>query len=71
MPPLVSLSVGFTLHIGDPGNNEYYKMNVEVKDIDTSLDVDEQIQQAHVGFHKLAAWAEEQIGNKMKEAMQK
>lgn len=69
--PKISYSIGFTLHLGNPQNNEYIKMNVEVSDIDLEADVDTQIQLAHEGFHKLAEWGEEQINLKLDEALGK
>jgi len=67
--PLISYQVGMTMHLGDPKNNEYIKQTVEVTEFDTSVDLDEQIQQVHETFHKLAQWADEQLADKMMKAL--
>lgn len=44
--PLVSVSAGVTVKFGDPYGNNYLKMNFEIADIDTSLDLESQLTEA-------------------------
>ena len=69
--PLISYSVGMTMHLGDPGNNEYIKKTIEVKDFDTSLPFEDQIQQVHATYIQLAQWSDEMLGNAILEALKK
>ena len=69
--PLISYSTSFTLHIGAIASNEYMKVTLEVKDIDTSLDVAEQIQQCHAALHETMTWLDAQALAKIEEALGK
>lgn len=60
---LISYTVGMTLHIGNPSNNEYIKKTIEVKDFDTEIDFDLQIQKVHATYHQLSQWADDQLGD--------
>lgn len=62
---LISYGCGLTMHIGEPQANEYIKMNVEVKDFDTELDFDEQIQKVHATVMQLMEWGDQVLGEKM------
>lgn len=68
---LVGYSAGMTMHIGEPSANEYIKMTVEVKDIDTDLDFNEQIQKVHATVVQLMQWGDEVLGTKMLAALEK
>lgn len=68
---LISYETTFTLHIGSPQNNEYMKVTIGVKDIDTSLDVAEQIQASHLALHETMQWADAQMLTKVNEALSK
>ncbi len=68
---LVCYNASMTMHIGDAKNNEYLKIGFEIKDIDTAIDFDKQMQEAHVTFHKLAKWGNDQLGDMMLKALEK
>lgn len=41
--PLVTVGLGVTVKFGDPFGNNYFKTNVEIRDLDTELDIEEQL----------------------------
>ena len=41
-----TVHAGLTLHIGHPSINEYGRLDVEIKDLDTSLPMEEQLDEA-------------------------
>lgn len=67
----ISYSAGMTVHIGAPQNNEYIKLNIEVSEVDTDVNFDDQIQQIHETAHKVMQWADQQLADKMMEALGK
>lgn len=62
--PKVSYTVGFTLNI-NPAKNEYMRATVELHDIDTEVDVVEQLRACHTTLHSVMQWADEQLINKI------
>jgi len=57
--PLISVSYGATLKLGDPlsPTGNYAKFNFEIRDIDTSIDVKQQLSESmdaiKIAFEKL------------------
>ena len=45
--PLITVHAGITIHIGRPQDNEYFKLDVEFKDIDTENDLKTQFNSCH------------------------
>ena len=66
----VSYLVGFTLNI-NPAKNEYMRATVELHDIDTGVDVVEQLRACHTTLHSVMQWADEQLINKIEEETKK
>jgi len=69
--PFISYSAGLTMHIGSPSNNEYVKLTLEVKDIDTEVDFNTQLEKVHLTAHQLMNWTDEVLAGKMEEALAK
>lgn len=74
MPPTVSYSIGMTLHLGNPANNEYIKKNLEVKDFEvipgeTQEQFVARIQDVHSTFKNLSEWAETQLADEIEKAL--
>jgi len=65
--PKVSYSAGMTMHVGQPGNNEYIKLTLSVDDVDTEIPFEDQIEKIHVTSHQLMQWMEENLAEKMME----
>ena len=65
----VSVEVGVTLHIGNPSNNEYLKVSAGIHDIDTELDLRDQLEIAHDYLNGTWALVSERIEQRIKEEM--
>lgn len=50
----VTIHAGFTLHVGNPAVNEYGRVDVEIKDIDTELPLEDQMAKAELAL--ASAW---------------
>lgn len=48
----VSISAGFTIHIGNPALNEFGKISVEVTDIDTEAPIEPQLEKMGTALEK-------------------
>ncbi len=60
-------SVGFTLSV-KPGSFEYARFDVGLGEIDTDLDVDEQLKVAFDGYKKMWPFIEAQLYNQVVES---
>ena len=67
----IGVSLGVTLHIGPPDNNEYYRMFLTLDEIDTERPLNEQLEQAGQAMRASFDWLENGLNAKIDEALKR
>ncbi len=63
----LTASVGFTLSV-KPGSYEFARFDVGLGEIDTDLDIEEQLKVAFEGYQKMWPFLETELYNRVKES---
>lgn len=68
----ISQSLGFTFRLGsDPRSNQYGKVGLEISEIDTSLPIEPQLEEAKEGFKKLWEFIYGEVDKEVEKILEK
>ena len=65
----VGISIGVTMHIGAPANNEYLKYTITIDEVDTEIPLEGQLQSIRDTLNWVNATAEKGLERKIEEEM--